>query len=226
MTAPEASTEAWKATVETLQRFYSVVVAIALTSALSKLVGLVEQPRSTAEIIQIAALTTAFLSTIVPFYHGMERHLYETHRVLPALGVGGRRFPLLADIFVFMIEGGILFAMGRQLDNAIGFLSLWSALLIVDVVWSALVWFVQKGPRPFWTLNNVTWLVLAWVAWFVLPLIAEDFGFSRAQPLVLSLTIAGLEIGRSIVDYMMNWRFYFPDNRPLVAGSEADDKSG
>lgn len=218
MSVDPAKAEAWKTTVETLQRFYSIVIAIALTSALSKLIGILEGAPTAPDRLQAIALAAAFLSTIVPFYHGMERHLYDTHRVLPELGKGGRPFPLLADIFVFIIEGSILFAMGRNLDNTANFLMLWSMLLVVDVVWSFAVWHVQRGKRPAWILNNVAWLILAWVAWFSLPLVLSDFGFAASEFLwLIPVFIAVIEISRSIADYWMNWRFYFPDSRNWLA---------
>lgn len=214
MSVDPAKAEAWKTTVETLQRFYSIVIAIALTSALSKLIGILEGASTAPDRVQAIALAAAFLSTIVPFYHGMERHLYDTHRVLPELGKGGRPFPLLADIFVFIIEGSILFAMGRNLDNTANFLMLWSMLLVVDVVWSFAVWYVQRGKRPAWAWNNLAWLLLAWAAWHTLPLIQDDLGLAATANLpFVPIAIAVIEIGRSVTDYLTNWEFYFPDSR-------------
>ncbi len=67
---------------------------------------------------QLVALSIAFLSTIVPFYHGMNRHLFDAHIAKIGVGEGGRSVPLLLDIFVFVLEGGLLFAMGRSIDHS------------------------------------------------------------------------------------------------------------
>ena len=77
-----------------------------------------------------------FVVTIVPFYHGMERHLFETH--LAKQGINFKRngipSPLLIYIFVFIIEGVLLIAMARNIDNAFVFIKAWTLLLIVDIV--------------------------------------------------------------------------------------------
>lgn len=202
----------WKATVETLQRFYSVIVAIALTSGLAKLIASLEDADSYLTDISLVALSIALLSTIIPFYHGMERHLYITHILQPKLGEGGRPIPLLVDILAFILEGGILFAMGRKLDQPIVFLRLWTALLIVDVIWTVIVWRVEKGIRPIWAGNNLVWLCIAWAAWLGWPWVVAKSGVSLLGEIpVMVWFIALLEIGRSVADYKANWAFYFPD---------------
>src|SRR5712691_1150791 len=82
----EEKEEQWEATVETLQRFYSVIVALGLTGGLAKLITSLEGSTSYLTNISLVALSVALLSTVVPFYHGMERHLYITHILQPELG--------------------------------------------------------------------------------------------------------------------------------------------
>lgn len=211
----EQRADAWKSTVETLQRFYTVIIAIALTSSLANLVTyLDDNPHTLLDRIKVIALATALLSTIVPFYHGMERHLYETHRGTPKLGPGGKNFPLLVDVFVFIVEGGLLFTMGHNLSDPQDFLALWTLLLLVDIVWSLAVWIVQRTQAPIWARNNFVWLLIAWGAWWgISRLIAlQGCDLSRATTL-MAVLLAVAEIGRSVTDYILNWKFYFPDNR-------------
>jgi hypothetical protein len=203
----------WKATVETLQRFYSVIIAIALTSGLAKFITALEFSDSTLESVSLVALGIAFLSTVVPFYHGMERHLYITHILEPTVGKGGKPIPLLVDILAFIGEGGILFAMGRKLDQPIAFLPLWTALLIVDITWTLIVWRVERGTRPIWARNNFIWLCIAWAIWLGSPWILMKTGVSLPNQIpVMVWLIALVEIGRSVTDYKENWGFYFPDD--------------
>jgi hypothetical protein len=215
----EKQEKAWLATVDTLQRFYTVVVAIALTSGLGKLIASLETSNSLWTDAQLVALSIAQLSTIVPFYHGMERHLYDAHRIAPKLGKGGRPIPLLLDIFAFIIEGSVLFTMGRNLDNPTKFLVLWTALLLVDIAWTLTVWRLQRSPRPLWAVNNFAWCVAAWTLWLLLPHMLAIFRTSSSnQAFILALVIAAAEVGRSVVDYVSNWKFYFP-NRPTYEPS-------
>jgi hypothetical protein len=203
----------WVATVETLQKFYSVIIAIALTGSLGKLITLLQASTSYLTDVTSVALGLALVSTIVPFYHGMERHLYITHILQPELGAGGKPIALLADIFTFVIEGGILYAMGQKLDDPIVFLCLWTALLIVDIIWTLIVWFVEKGKSPIWAGNNIAWLSIAWLVWLGSPWILEETGVSLPDQIpVMVWLIALIEILRSVTDYKANWDFYFPDS--------------
>ena len=80
------------------------LVAIGLSAAI---VGICTAFGSWATIpagIEKALIFVAFLSTIVPFYHGMNRHLYDTHIEGTGKGPGGHPVPLLFDIFVFIID--------------------------------------------------------------------------------------------------------------------------
>lgn len=203
----------WKATVETLQRFYSVIIAIALTSGLAKFITSLESSASIPASVSLVALAVAFLSTVVPFYHGMERHLYITHTLKPDVGEGGKPIPLLVDILAFIFEGGILFAMGGKLDQPIVFLQLWTALLIVDIIWTLIVWRVERGTSPIWAWNNFIWLCIAWTIWLGSPWVLMKTGISLPDQIpVMVWLIALVEIGRSVTDYRANWAFYFPDS--------------
>jgi hypothetical protein len=209
----EEKEEQWGTTVETLQRFYSVIIAIALTSGLAKLILSLEDSASYLMDIGLVALSVALLSTIIPFYHGMERHLYITHILRPKLGAGGKPIPLLVDVLAFIVEGGILFAMGRKLDQPIVFLRLWTALLAIDIIWTLIVWRVEKGTRPIWAMNNFIWLCIAWAVWLGSPWVLFKAGVSLPDQIpVMVWLIALIEIGRSVTDYRANWAFYFPDD--------------
>lgn len=232
----EHQERAWNAAVDTLQKFYSIIIAIALTSGLGKFIDLVGAP-GTKDLATPIALGMAFVATMFPFYHGMERHLYETHRHKPGAAKPGRPGPLLLDVFVFLIEGSILYAMGRHLADPIPFFHLWTTLLIVDVIWSVvLVWIIQRNNFPRWAINNTVCLVVAWLIWRWVPLMppfdcASSFasmlpawtsgvGLDRMLPQhctlrfdsasTLGIIVVLVEIMRSVFDYTANWSFYFP----------------
>jgi hypothetical protein len=102
--------------------------------------------------------------------------------------------------------------MGRKLDDPAKFLQLWTALLTVDIVWTVVVWLVQRSTSPIWARNNFAWLSVAWAFWLGSPYLLTNFGIASANhvPIMVWL-IASIEIGRSITDYRANWSFYFPD---------------
>ena len=218
----EAEQAEWKSTVETLQRFYSFIVALALTNGLLNLVSSWAKANSTSAYVSLVAITLAFLVTAVPFFHGMERHLYTTHILNPDLGPGGRPTPLLLDIFSFIFEGSILFLMGSNLGDPEIFLRLWSSLLVVDIVWALVVWALQKGKRPNWVGNNFSWLCIAWLTWVGYQWVLKRSGYSSSDQLALfACLFALIEIGRSITDYYINWPFYFPNQHRRIRGGLA-----
>lgn len=206
--------ERLESTVTTLQEFYTVIVGVAFVGGVEKIVTSVQNARSAQEWLPVAILGLAFLSTIVPFYHGMNRHLYDTHLDVDAKSTSPQ-VPLLLDIFAFVVEGAILVAMGRALENPESFLRLWTALLLVDILWSLVIWTIQGSEWPRWVLNNGVWIAVAWFVWLGLPPFASPPGAERSVLLRIAL-LAVVEIGRSITDYKTNWQFYFPSTAPVV----------
>lgn len=214
--AIKKASDAQKSAIDALQKFYSIIVAAAFTGGVLKFL---EQFTFSAWSIEQSTkliLLVAFVVTIVPFYHGMERHLFETHIAGRDIDrtAGGRPSPILVDVFAFMIEGAILFTMGRSLDNPSAFLKIWSALLIVDIIWSLIVWRYQKSTKPIWVRNNFIWLVIAWIVFLGSPWIVENLGLPAPYLQFTAASLIGCaEVLRSIFDYKSHWDFYFPDDR-------------
>ena len=189
-------------TVDSLQRVYAIVIALALTIAVKLLiesVGIiphegVSKPNSNS--LPTILLFVAFLSTLIVFYHGMNRHLDDTFVI--GTKVDPRRLPLLVDIVVFLLEGGLLVVMASTINNPKVFLVAWSILLCVDIVWGLFVYFSLKRKAPIkWVFNNLLFLIFAWFFWRVV--------FPQN-----AILIAVIEILRSGIDYKLNWNFYFP----------------
>jgi len=205
---------AQKSAIDALQKFYGLIVAIAFTGGVLKFIDGFDVWQWTKLQGSESLLFVAFVATIVPFYHGMERHLHETHiaRNDIAWGKKGKPSPVLLDIFAFMFMGALLLAMGRRIDAPLVFLQLWSVLLVLDIVWSLVVWAFQKQTKPLWAVNNFFWLLIAWVLWFAIPVLIEKLSFNTTWiPVFQTAGVALSEILRSIFDYKSHWSFYFPD---------------
>lgn len=190
-------------TVDTLQRFYAIVIGLALTTGVKVLIesiGIVS-----GDVAQNTALNTtkptvifvfmAFLFTIIVFYHGMNRHLDETY--ILGKEPDQRRLPMLIDIFVFVFESGLLFVMASTINKPRTFLIFWSALLMLDIVWTFTVCLIQRR-KPIWIWNNLVFLVIAWICWK--GLLPQN-----------AVCIAIVEAARSVTDYYINWDLYFPN---------------
>lgn len=70
---------AQKSAIDALQKFYGLVVGIAFTGGVLKYIENFKITEWTVGQINQSLLFIVFVSTVVPFYHGMERHLHETH---------------------------------------------------------------------------------------------------------------------------------------------------
>ncbi len=204
-----------KSSIDALQKFYALIIAIAFTGGVLKFLENFSIWVWDANQISQTVIFAAFVSTVIPFYHGMERHLFETHIARNDIdwGHGGRPSNILLDIFVFMIEGVLLFSMGRNLTEPIVFLQLWSSLLVVDIIWSIIVWRCQKGTSPIWARNNFIWLVIAWFAWLGIPCLFVQPEWTIEFVIVAqACAVALCEILRSVFDYKVHWGFYFPED--------------
>jgi len=205
----KAKDDAVSAHIKILENFYSFLISFALTQATMKLAdGWIANGLS-IKMLGAGILYISLLVTIVPFYQGMNRFLYATHVVRPIEKPGSRSSPMLLDIYAFLLMSCILFAMGRFLSDPTTFFYLWSSLLVIDIIWSIIVWKIQDSREPIWVWNNLIFLCSAWGFWAI----------ARATTLppclagtewVLPYGFVAFEIGRTVRDYRINWKYYFP----------------
>ena len=205
----KAKDDAVAANIKILENFYSFLISFALTQATLKLADIWSDYGLDVQVAGPSFLYLSLLVTIVPFYQGMNRFLYATHVVRPLEKPGSRSSPLLVDIYAFVFMSCIIFAMGRFLKDPVGFFYLWSTLLAVDVTWSIFVWRFQDSRNPLWAWNNLTFLVLAWLYWIALHT-PSNWPYRFLWPEFLPYGFVLFEIARSIFDYRINWKFYFP----------------
>ena len=204
-----AKNKAVEASIRILENFYSFLVSFALTQATLKLI-LTWQANQDWHALGASVLYASFLMTLVPFYQGMNRFLYETHVVRPLEKPEARSSPLLFDVWAFILMASLLFVMGWSITSPYVFFYAWSALLAVDIVWTTLVWTIQSSRKPIWAVNNLLFLGFGWIYWVSIYALS---GFPSFDKNVLSALIYGfvvVEIGRSVMDYKINWKFYFP----------------
>lgn len=147
-------------TVDCLQNIYAVVIALAVAQAFE---GLLKDPTSgtllrRGQIIAGLPAFTALLVTLVPFWHGMNRHLDRCY--LEKKGVvkhGG----LLFDFAIFLVEAGLLFAAGWSLSSGITTFIALGLLLLLDMVWgliSHLMVSYQSSSDSSRGTNCAVWL--------------------------------------------------------------------
>jgi hypothetical protein len=135
-------------TIDTLQRIYAVIAALAIGQALSK--SFLKGPEGTLLIHwgdPQVPLAIACIVTVIPFVHGMNRHL-DKHaaRLKDGPGKDWMMILLSLDFIVFVLECCILLMLGTSVTEVsptgatapnLRFLTVLGILLSMDAVWSS-----------------------------------------------------------------------------------------
>ena len=186
--------------VDSLQQIYAVIIALAVSQAFENL--LKDPVRGNVlggdQIIIGLPPLVAFLFTLVPFWHGMNRHL---DRCYLEKKIAVRQGALLFDFGIFLVEAALLFAAAWSLRTGIYTFIYLGALLFIDIIWGFISHQVhfpgKKSHVRRWSLINAFAIALALLV--------------VACPIMFKTTaLMAVAILRSVVDYWKCWDFYFP----------------
>jgi hypothetical protein len=187
--------------VDSVARIYAIVIGLALSQSVKSLVT--RDVHGTADLSPDKLLAgtpalVAFLFTVVPFWHGMNRHLDRCYLEKTGAVAQGA---LLFDFAVFFLEATLLFIASWSLRSGLVTFYCLGIVLAADMVWGFISHQIhfpgQKSHVASWATINI-------VAGFVAILVIA-FPFNQ-KPWVLMF----IAIARSIVDYWRGWQFYFP----------------
>ena len=191
-----------------LQGLYTVVVGLALVSAITHLID-----QSQPVPIRFSALPyfAVFLITLVPFYHGALRHLDITYHEDPDKAT--RPGALLADWSLLFIESCLLLALSILIARPEPFVYALVALLFFDVFWAfaAHLAFSAKSreyhaERKWAIINVVTSVLLVLVAVYLHSL---DPTLKPVET-YRWLAVVAICAARTIFDYVLCWSYYYP----------------
>lgn len=182
--------------IDSLQRIHALISALALGEAVRRLIV---NPGAADATFNVDALPqfVALVCTIVPFYHGMHRHLEDTY--LFATDVRHPKGVLLIDFVVFLVEASTFFALAA-LFKTTAFYWILAALLTFDACWGGLTAIINPATKFRWCLLNFC------AAAAMLIVLSLDV-FRPGMDVWLLTLIVGV---RTILDYSTHWRFYFP----------------
>jgi hypothetical protein len=182
--------------IDSLQRIHALISALALGEAVRRLLLV---PGSSEAVFNLAALPQflALVLTIVPFYHGMHRHLEDTY--LFRTSHDHPRGVLLIDFVVFLAESCTFFALASLLTSH-SFYWVLLALLVFDGIWGGLTALIIKAPV-------YRWCVLNFVTATLMLLVLSLNVFRQGMDVWLLTVITGV---RTVIDYSTHWSFYFP----------------
>jgi hypothetical protein len=198
------SSSATERSVDSLQRIYAVIVALAVGQA----IRLLFSAPADADIFIVAFWEheavwpfVSFIFTVVPFYHGMNRHLDRCYIERHATNVQGM---LLFDFVVFFIEASLLFIFASSLHSGLVAFGSLAILLGVDTIWALVSHFVHyKTFTPSvrrWAVLNSVAIALGGVVVFL----------EVIRPEGVLIVLALIAVVRSVLDYHGSWEFYFP----------------
>lgn len=210
--------------VDNLQRLFTVVVSLAVTESLRRIMSdSMHSDVSTHPGADTWLMFGALMATIIPFYHGANRYLDS------AYVTGERRTPhpaLMVDFIVLFCEGLVFFGLAMLVGNERNFYTLLSILLIVDAVWvgfTRLISIHELSPtyRKWATVNVVTALCLLTVVWS--NMFDATYWKTDQAASIAAFAFAAL---RTILDYSLVWSFYYPVGQipappPAMAANEA-----
>jgi hypothetical protein len=184
--------------IDTLQRIYAVVAGLAINEALKR-VFLQDGKGEYQFHVENLPEFIAFIVTVVPFVHGMNRHLDRT--LAASANRPGLLTFLLVDLLVFIIESTLLFVLAVTVTHPDQFFTWLIALLAVDAIWGLITWPITKTVVLQWLVLNTAIGAMLGAALCWLP---ADLGIVREW------IMAALAVLRTILDYSTAWTFYFP----------------
>ena len=193
--------------IKGLKDFYTGMLALALFEAIR---GVAEASHEHF-FPQFWFFLFAFCTTLLPFYHGNVRYFDDNY--LNKAPNSALLFML--DFLLLSIVGALLVWTGAifgEKFNGDYFIKLYACLLVMDIVWGFVARLHEESWSNIkrWILLNVGTLAAVGLFWGL----SRTYQLSNAQRVFIFLFIT---VVRSILDYWLNWGFYFPEEKEVVA---------
>jgi len=187
--------------VDSIARIYAIVIGVALSESIKTLItknSHGDPDLSAAQVLIGLPAFVAFVFTLVPFWHGMNRHLDRTYleKDRPV-----KQGALLIDFGIFFLEAILLFVAGSALRTGLVTFYLLGVVLLIDILWGFVAHEIHSPGKKSHVRKWATINAIAGAAAFFVVLYQFDH-----KPLAL-MAVAVL---RSGVDYWLCWEFYFP----------------
>lgn len=194
-----------KRSVDSLQKIYAVIVGLAITKTLQRVFENDDSGEFNWEsFYDYLPALIAFMALVVPFYHGMNRHLDKCYIENSPIN----KKAIIIDFFVFCIEAGILFIFSYFIKHNLDAFIILGILLIVDIAWSFISHTIHYNNKSegimSWAIINGLILVTGFFIFVFQDLIYNDMA---------AWCFCVLSIVRTVLDYSVARKFYFPDSK-------------
>jgi hypothetical protein len=190
-----------------LQRLYAFVVSLAITAPLYRLVdGWLSDDASKHPESASWLMFGSLIVTIVPFFHGANRHFDATYVTGEHQAKSGA---LMIDFIMLFFEGLLLFVAAMSVGKAAHFYTLLSGLLVYDAVWVGFTrLFVTDAAQKYWPWALVNLIAAAAILVSVWSNLLGNAFWSN-EP-ACNIAVFLIVVCRTVFDYYMAWDFYYP----------------
>src|SRR5436305_4099141 len=191
--------------IDTLQRIYAVIVALAINEAVKR--TFLQNGSGVLEVdyCRIPEFV-AFIFTAVPFVHGINRHLDKTLKTSREENRGSLIVVLVFDFLIFLAESCVLFLLAASVRSELFFFQLLMLLLTLDLLWSVVTWPITKSVVWQWIVVNILAVVAG---------IAVIYWFDKVAVIQKLWILMIIAVARTCLDYFLAWNFYFP-SEPVI----------
>jgi len=191
--------KALERSVDSLKNIYTIIIALAIGNSINKLFSTNVTDYFSIDFANKLLVLLAFFVTVVPFFHGMNRHLDECYINKNAKAQGF----LLFDFLVFCFEAIIFVAFANRYTNGLEGYYILALLLSIDAIWSVISHIIH------YSIINTGTFKWVFINFFVLLIGCIMFWFKKGQNLIFLFSV--LAIIRTVLDYIWCWKYYFPD---------------
>lgn len=194
--------------IRSLVSLYTVVIGVALSVSVVRVVD------SGEGVLNVWApaewmLFSAFLFTLLPFYHGAIRHLDDAYleNTNPQIRGGA----LIIDLMLLIGHAMAFVVLAMLLSEPSKFAWVLVGLITVDVVWGVFTHFAastksENAAEWRWALINLVFVLVGFSLLFVMDISWSNNDHSKKIALIVFVA----SLLRSLADYIWCWNFYFP----------------
>ena len=180
-----------------------VVVGFALSEGLQEFVNSRTQFKIPSDAI-LWVFFIIFVSTVIRFAHGAMRH-FDHYYVEENHHIRWKGQPLW-DLVILVWDGFVFFLLAYTLRNQNQFISWYLILLISDTVWILGIFLFDikqafRGTHLKWMIANTVILLSTGVPWY--------WFLHKSSPLWLLIVFFVGVTAHTLMDYGLNWEFYF-----------------
>lgn len=194
--------------LRTLTSLYTVVIGVALSSSILKLI---DSDIGLASVeTQSLLLFIAFIITLFPFYHGALRHLDDAYIENDSSHI--KDGALMIDFLLLFFHGMAFVVLSLMLKKPGDFALVLISVLSIDVIWGAFTYFGSSAKGSVaegrWLLINVATVLISGIC---IPVFGLDMlSLTNEVSYKVAWVIFGVAIVRTFADYASCWKFYFP----------------